>query len=213
MSRYLQRYVGEYRVIAEYDQSTNDFVRDENGNIDPSFDDLYIPCKNGGKILYKGRGILQYYNENKRKGANIMKEIQNKSDVYSLIIEIDYTDYEMSFCFCAGDLRAFQPFISPKTYGASISPFSNKNLPKVPYKIPKSDSDKYKSIITNLYSETPLAIARITKKFINSLDVDGVDGATAKKKMCLRNKEFIHKTGHWNEYLDLLEIEGKGQKK
>lgn len=212
MSRYMQRYVGEYRVVAEYDQSTNDFVRDDDGNIDSSFDDLYIPCKNGGRILYKGRGVLQYYIGSKRRGANIIKKIKENSDVYSLILDIDYTDCEMAFCFNAGDLGAFQPFISPKTYGSNILPFSSRNLPRTHYKIPKCDNDKYKAIVMDLYSDAPLMIAKVIKDYINTITVDGTGGNVAKKRMCLGNKEFIHKIGLWDEFLNLLEQKGLGFK-
>ena len=34
MYRYLEKFIGTYRVMAEYDLQTNDFPRDEEGNID-----------------------------------------------------------------------------------------------------------------------------------------------------------------------------------
>ena len=45
MSRYLQnkKVFQKYRVVTEYDKNTNDFPRDDNGNIDKSFEDIYIP--------------------------------------------------------------------------------------------------------------------------------------------------------------------------
>ena len=46
MAGYLRKYVGKYRVKSDYDLETNDFPRLENGNLDPSFDDLYIDCAN-----------------------------------------------------------------------------------------------------------------------------------------------------------------------
>lgn len=42
--------------MAEYDLTTNDFPRDENGTIDSSFDDLYIKCRQKRKIYYVGKG-------------------------------------------------------------------------------------------------------------------------------------------------------------
>ena len=42
MYRYLEKFIGTYRVMAEYDLQTNDFPRDEEGNIDKSFEDLYM---------------------------------------------------------------------------------------------------------------------------------------------------------------------------
>jgi len=44
MFRYLLKYVGTYRVKSYYDLDTLDFPRDAYGNINPTFDDLYIKC-------------------------------------------------------------------------------------------------------------------------------------------------------------------------
>ncbi len=204
MSRYLQKYVGTYRVKAEYDQSTNDFIRDEYGNIDQSFDDLYIPCKGNGRIVYLGKGMLQYYCTSKRKVKNIIKAISEFPDLYHQISGITYTDEEGVFVFNSQVLEDLALFISPKTSGAGISPFSSKNLPKKSYRIPKNDSEKYKAIISSKYSETPLIVAQLTKKFVKNIMINGERGEVIRKKMCLGNKEFIHKIGKWNEYLDFL---------
>ena len=51
MYRYLEKFIGTYRVMAEYDLQTNDFPRDEEGNIDKSFEDLYIPCSRGKSVI------------------------------------------------------------------------------------------------------------------------------------------------------------------
>ena len=62
MYRYLLKYVGTYRVLAEYDVELKDFPRDETGTIDPSFEDLYIPCRRGViKHSYKDKDILVLY--------------------------------------------------------------------------------------------------------------------------------------------------------
>ena len=65
MSWYLKKYVGTYRVKAEYDVATNDFPRNEDGSIDSTFEDIYIDCANGCKIMhYESRGsmaLLQAY--------------------------------------------------------------------------------------------------------------------------------------------------------
>jgi hypothetical protein len=39
---YITKYVGTYRVLAEYDKATNDWVRDEYGNLADSFEDYYV---------------------------------------------------------------------------------------------------------------------------------------------------------------------------
>lgn len=62
MANYLfKKYKGQFRVKANYDLSTNDFPRDELGNIDSSFDDFYIPCASGGKIRHYGQNVLFYF--------------------------------------------------------------------------------------------------------------------------------------------------------
>ena len=40
MDNYLRRYVGTYRVKADYDLDTNDYPRDIDGNLDDSFGDF-----------------------------------------------------------------------------------------------------------------------------------------------------------------------------
>ena len=47
MHRYLEKYTGKYRVLADYDVDINDFPRNAEGTIEESFDDLYIPCRKG----------------------------------------------------------------------------------------------------------------------------------------------------------------------
>ena len=79
MARYLQRYVGTYRVLAEYDKATNDFPRIpegcNEGMLDPSFDDIFIPCRAKGKIYHVGGNNLQYYCPSLGMGHNIIKNI------------------------------------------------------------------------------------------------------------------------------------------
>ena len=47
MYRYLLKYVGMYRVKAELDDAKKDFPREDTGEVDKSFEDLYIPCAKG----------------------------------------------------------------------------------------------------------------------------------------------------------------------
>lgn len=39
------KYKGKYRLKANLDILTNDFPRNKDGNIDPTYDDIYIKCK------------------------------------------------------------------------------------------------------------------------------------------------------------------------
>lgn len=86
MSGYLREYIGEFRVKADYDLRTNDFVRDENGKLDSSFDDFYIPCDKGGKIRHYQKKILYYYCQSNGRFKNILKRIYDEyiQNVYTL---------------------------------------------------------------------------------------------------------------------------------
>ena len=57
MSGYLRKYVGKYRVKAEYDMSTNDWPRLSDGTLDSSFDDYYIDCSNN----IKRNDFMEYF--------------------------------------------------------------------------------------------------------------------------------------------------------
>jgi len=75
MSGYLKKYISKYRVKADYDLRTNDFVRDEEGNLDKSFDDYYIPCASKAKIRHYQQNILFYYCPSVGRFRNILKKI------------------------------------------------------------------------------------------------------------------------------------------
>jgi hypothetical protein len=76
MANYLySKYKNKFRVKADYDLSTNDFPRDELGNIDSSFDDFYIPCASKGKIRHYEQNILLYYCTSIGRFRNILKQI------------------------------------------------------------------------------------------------------------------------------------------
>ena len=53
--------------------------------------------------------------------------------------EVDVLSAEVWFTFDAKHLDTLAPIVKLKTAGASMSPFSTRNLPKAPYIIPKKD--------------------------------------------------------------------------
>lgn len=63
--------------MAHYNLDTNDFCRDKHGNLDTSFDDLYIPCMNKVQIYHIGQSNLQAYIPSLGRGHNIIKAIYN----------------------------------------------------------------------------------------------------------------------------------------
>lgn len=76
MNYYLSKYVGKYRVVAAIDKNTNDFCRDEYGNLEND-QDIWIKCANNIKVFYYGKSYLKVYIPALGKGRNIIKTIIN----------------------------------------------------------------------------------------------------------------------------------------
>jgi len=97
------KYCDDYKVIAEYNQATNDYPRmtegSHKGEIDPSFDDLYIKCKSGNKIYHSGGNVLTGYIPSLGRGHNILKlmydDLIGSCDEYTTTIKYkDKNDIE-----------------------------------------------------------------------------------------------------------------------
>ena len=135
MAAYLMKYKGIYRLMAHIDQNTNDFPRDERGNIDS--DDVYIKCAYGNQIYHYGRSTLMAYIPSLGRGHNILlalgKELCDIEDripyeeLYSLleqqgkIWDIVENDKEIEFKFYAKDIELIAKYLRPQTGGANIS--------------------------------------------------------------------------------------------
>lgn len=202
MSRYLLNYVGKYRVKAEYDLETNDYPRDESGHIDQTFEDLYIDCAHGCRITHydtKGtRVILEGYCPTKTRGKNIVKELGD------VALDVGINDQEVWFRFNADDIERVAEVMKAKTSGKAISPFSTKNLPKTPYKIPEEDMQLYRQSITGLERGKLIYLSHWTREFLTCIcKADAVKNA---KRDGLSIKNYIHKTGCWKEYCDYLRM-------
>lgn len=211
--RYLLKYIGIYRILAEYDLEKNDFIRDENGAIDPTFDDLYIPCKNKAKIRHYSRNILYatiYSQTRLKKLINYLCEclhIDEEDRLQTLINNkiILYID-ELSDCY---DIYFYEEYISlfakhlvARTNGASIDPFSIKNLPQLSYEITEEEEEEYKQIVSILNGKISI-LKKTAIDFIiqnKKLDIDNL------KAMKLKPKEYICYKHCWKEYLKYLRL-------
>ena len=100
------------------------------------------------------------------------------------------------------------PLLKPKTSGASISPFSSKNLPRNnDYKIPYVELSQYKNIVAKIPPERILTITHTTNNFLNSLVSKKNTLENIKADMVLKGlkgKEYIHSIGKWDEYIEYL---------
>ena len=174
MAGYLRKYVGKYRVKSDYDLETNDFPRLENGNLDPSFDDLYIDCANKIKIRHGVGNVLSCYIPSKSRGMNVLRHIYkdkisetlpSKDNTYleilckelvdkEVLVSAEVLDFEAYFEFKADMIDYIAEIVGARTYGAGINPMSSKNLPKTIYKIPEKDMKLYQESIKGFPTKT-----------------------------------------------------------
>ena len=229
MAYYLSRYVGVYRIKSHIDETTNDFPRDEEGKLEQN--DVYIKCEKGGQIYHYGHSTLVCYVPSIGRGHNILKQLGQDlgmnlsvygesfnyekfyTDLYlkKIVFDIEETDEEVLWKFDNKNMNIMVNYMKPLTSGASISPFSTKNLPKAKYIIPPEDIDKYKKIC-QVYPETsPLQMANMSSDFIFNIipkknkTYKNQDMKALMKLKMLKSKEFIHALGMWEEYLKYLE--------
>lgn len=218
ISRYLEKYKGTYRVKAFHDLRKNDYPRvlkDGRMVIDPSFDDIYIPCKSNIYIMHYQGSVLFCIIPSIGKGHNIIKSIYDKrygldtsngisyDDLYSklindnIVLKIEETDKEIIIYFNDNMMNYFEDIFKPRTSGKNISVFSTKNLEKSDYEIPQEDIDKYKSIISKF--KNMIEIKKVNDEFTKKYNIQDI------KKSGLNTKQYIHSVGDWDEYLKFLE--------
>lgn len=222
MNNYLyNHYKGKYRVLADYDWDTKDFPRNEQGNIDPDFNDFYIAGKKGIQIRHSNRDILGCYVFGTTMGNKILKaiyekELKSKPPAKSetvgkklieqdIIKNITYYDGELLFTFKAEYLDNWANIFKLKTSGANISPLSNKNLPKSTYNIDKQDEERYNELMKNLEKGHKMivakkAVANITSKFTKKQKAEI-------KQLNMKPKQYIHYIGKWDKLLKEIKKE------
>lgn len=235
MGRYIMnKYKGKYRIKAHIDQSTNDFPRmPDTGEIDPSFDDLYIKCDKGSQIYHYGQSLLVAYIPSIGRGHNILKAIggrllgslskyegkifdyeklYNDLEKEGTVKEIIENDAEIEFKFNNSNIDVIAEYMKPQISGADISPFSTRNLPKSTYHLPADELEVYKGITAEVPQENKLLISQITKRFMNDILAKDklyrtVEMKTDMRKKILKGKEYIHSMGYWDKYIGYLKKE------
>ena len=219
MSNYMMKYKGSYRLLPVIDQSTNDFPRDSNGNIEDDLE-IYVSCQNGNRIEYYGlndsrRAVLLAYVPSLGRGRNIKKALKKQGVD---ILFYDESDEEVLFHFNATDIETVATLLKAKTSGANISPMSKRNLPKVKLELPEEDMAAYKDIVDKVDKNDKLLIHRITTEFLDNVLAKELrpkgtrkpyDYKTEMKKLKLASdsKGYIWTKELWNEYLEFLEKE------
>ena len=215
MANYLMKYKGIYRIMPELDVETNDFIRNENDDIEDA--DIYIACQHGCRISTYGhldgkKAVwLSAYIPSIGRGRNVVKAVKEQG---VNIEQYEETDEEVQFIFLAKDIESVAKIMKARTSGASISPFSTKNLGKrKDIVIPEEALSKYKEITSIVPKNDLLMIHRITNNFLeNVLQKEfkkkdkGFDYKTDMKKLKLarQTKEYIYHKNMFDEYLIFL---------
>ena len=110
---------------------------------------VYIPSKQRGmnilRQIYHDKIIKDLPKEKDMYLENICKQLIDKN----ILIDIDVLDGEVYFIFNANMIDYIAKLVKAKTSGASISPFSTKNLPKSKYTIPNEDLLLYQNAVKN----------------------------------------------------------------
>lgn len=214
-NNYLMKYKGTYRVLPELDMNTNDFPRDNNGNIENSCG-LYITCQGGAKIYDYGKDgkymQLCAYIPSRTRGRNIAKKLDGIGVKYSCY---DETDEEVAFLFPSTEIDKVAKLLKVKTSGANISPFSNKNFPKNTVEIPTEQMQEYKKVTSRLKRGDTLVIKNINSSFMNDILAKKLREKGKRKPFDFKSdqkalglsrdtKGYIYIKGMWNEYLEYL---------
>lgn len=192
------------------DLNTNTFPREYTGEY--ADNDVYIDCYHNIQISSFGQGVLEVYIPSIIRGNNIIKAVQSEIGE-DIIWDIKRTDTEVIFKFKAQNMESLEKYLKPKTSGASISPFSSRNLPKnKDYKIPDEEFEAYKNIVTKIPKKRILSLTHMTNHYLKSLVTKKNTWENIKADMALKMlkpKEYIHSIGKWNEYIKYLEKELK----
>lgn len=220
MADYLiTKFKGKYRLLPELCLNTQDFPRNDKGEIDEDAE-VYISCRYGNKISYWGlnssrRGVLIAYIPSLGRGRNIKKELKKQNIE---IFNYDESAEEVLFHFLASDIEPVAKLLGAKTSGASISPFSNKNLPKSDFEIPTDKMEAYKKITSRIEKKDLLLIKNINSSFLTNILEKSLKKQLNLKqfdykqdmrdyKMSRQVKEYIYVRGFWEQYLEYLDKE------
>jgi len=195
---YIEKYIGKYRVVSEIDVEREDFPRDSTGALDSN--DLYIKCSKGNKIWHYGGTCFTAYIPSTFRGKYAIKKLAQENIPIS---NVEETDAELLFRFDEKYMDQVAELLKAQTNGAPISPFSVKNIPKSDYEIPAEDLERYKKITAKVPKDHILDIKIITGQFMEKML--RFDYKSDIKRLRMKNKQYIHFKGFWDEYLMYLE--------
>ena len=215
MFRYLEKYVGTYRVKTHLDPTTNDFPKDANGKIPDTYDELYIECSKGEIRHTYRNGILCWMIFEKIKTAN---NVANRFKNANIEFEFDECGEDAIIYFKEEDLKKVAHILKPSTYGKGIKPFSVRNLPNNKqfvgeYKIPAEDIAKLDKVLEKMDKTQKMLFMKKCIKEFDDVIMEKM-GKTYKLKekrdaSGLKPKMFIHHIGLWEDFVKFAKKKAK----
>lgn len=209
MFRYLLKYVGKYRVLTEL-TADGDYVRDEDGDIAPDYDELYIPCAYDGKIKHTYTdSVLAYFTDKKSTYKKVVGQLEEKRIEYN----IDDSEEEFIIYFNDVDMNKVAKIVGAQTKGKKVSPLETikksqtekkEKTEVINYKIPINDLQLYYRTLS------PIKNKEMKKAFKNTITDSFVQTLsdrffyTKRDKMQMTTQEYIHYIGKWKDYIKYI---------
>lgn len=201
MGYLIDHYKGRWRLRVEYDQNTNQFVRELNGNF--SDIDVYIDGQ-AAKVYYYGSSILEAYIDSLGRGRNIVKNIYSDliGDLNKYIKVQESTSKE-------GEIKTTNIFNYKELY-------QDKELNKLIFDIQESDEEltfkfkankidmleKYFKFKTSAADRSPFSTKNLPK---SNYSIPDEDLLAYKNIISKLPKEHVLKIGHiTNEFIQSL---------
>ena len=203
---YITKYVGTYRVLAEYDKATNDWVRDEYGNLAASFEDCYVNfVDKNGRLENYCEDILTLNIWNLEKGREIIDKVKKDYHTRDLtkkgvVKKIIKTDDEILIYIKENHLQDFLKYIKLETRGKSIEPFDTKNLPQ-PCLVPKKEYDIFDNLRRDINVKGCYLCSSLTREFIKEKCNCAIEDVLSTG---LTFESFIYKNNMWDKYIKIL---------
>ena len=190
-----------------------------------NYNDIYIKCANGIKITHAGGNVLKVYIPSITRGHNIIKNIfyslgESDEVIYEdickalsgFLLDIDETDLEVIFKVKDKNLKKIISFLKPSISGASIRPFSSKNLPRKKVLLSTAQIHEYKQITDEIPQKDKLLISKINSDFLTQnvckkLRINIFQAKSEMKRECIRVTDYFFLKGMWKEYLQYLKKE------
>lgn len=172
---------------------------------------IFKECQNGDLGLYtKQIGTSKDNEPVYTINYELLYKDKNLNNIINNIVE---NDSEIEFRFNAKNIDVITKYITPRTSGANISPFSTKNLKKIKYDATTTaQMNEYKEIIGLLDKSQLLLINKLTNCFLTDIlsknkAYRNINIKNDMKKKMLKPRDYIHSEGFWDEYLTYMKKE------